>query len=265
MLPSKSALVFTNSSRSRIRWPLSTALPFSWPVRNLHLTLQLTLKVLAVVFVSSISDYRKQSQFRALTSFSNSLAHSTVIRDGKRQQVQNADIVVGDVLVLSTGDSLPADGIMISGHSLQTDESSLTGESDAIKKTEKDPFLLSGTKVTNGTGLMLVSSVGTNSINGQTLLSLSVEPEETPLQVKLSKLADFIAKFGIAAASIMVVILLIAYFTVESLDTRKSRAGSNGKSQAEANELANAQLANDLINVFISAVTLIVVAVPEGL
>ncbi len=200
------------------------------------------------MLVSSLSNYKKQSQFKALSSYSASLAHATVIRDGKRQQVQNTDILVGDVLVLSTGDLVPADGVIIKGHALETDESSLTGESDTIKKSDRNPFILSGTKVVNGTGEILVTCVGTHSLNGKTLLSLSLESEDTPLQKKLSRLTDLIAKFGIGASLFMVLILIVAYFTVVPLDQRPK-----------------ADIADDIIDILIAAVTLIVVAIPEGL
>ncbi len=209
------------------------------------------------MLVSSISNYRKQSQFKALSSYSAALAQATTIRDGIRQQIQTTQILVGDILVLATGDLIPADGVLVEGHVLEIDESSLTGESDAIKKGEGDPFILSGTKVINGVGTYLVTCVGPHSLNGKTLLSLSLETEETPLQVKLVKLADLIAKIGIAAASFMVVILIVAYFTVVPLANRTSDNGPVPR--------RNDEIANDLINIFISAVTLIVVAIPEGL
>lgn len=123
----------------------------------------------------------------------------------------------------------------------------MTGESESVKKSaDKDPFLLSGTKVVDGMAKMLVIATGANSCNGRTLLLLNVEPEETPLQKKLSALADQIAKFGIAAAVLMVVILLVVYFAVQPNRAQKD-------------------MTSQLLNLFIDAITLVVVAVPEGL
>jgi Ca2+-transporting ATPase len=90
-----------------------------------------------------------------------------LIRSGAQMLVTIYDAVVGDVALVEMGDILPADGILIEGHHVKCDESKLTGESDAIKKSEKDPFLLSGTQVLEGTGRMLITAVGGNSIFGR--------------------------------------------------------------------------------------------------
>ncbi|KAI9101221.1 hypothetical protein DFS34DRAFT_462592 [Phlyctochytrium arcticum] len=204
--------------------------------------------VIIVVLVASINDFRKQAQFRKLNDFSKSLSGVKVLRDGRVVQIPTPSLLVGDIAILETGDVLPADGVLVQGFNLDTDESSLTGEPVNIHKDLKDdPFLLSGTKVVNGMGRMLVIATGVNSLNGRSMLALEVEPEETPLQSKLGKLADDIAKFGVAAASVMVVALLIAYF-----------AKGGGKK-------GGSDIANDIIAIFITAVTLVVVAVPEGL
>ncbi|KAI8914912.1 hypothetical protein DFJ77DRAFT_463922 [Powellomyces hirtus] len=204
--------------------------------------------VLIVVLVASVNDFRKQAQFRKLNEFSKSLSGVKVTRDGETMQIPTKALLVGDIAHIETGDVLPGDGVLVQGFNVETDESSLTGEPINIRKDIKDdPFLLSGTKVVNGTGRMLVIGVGVNSINGRTMLALEVEPEETPLQAKLSKLADEIAKFGVGAAGLMVVILLIAYFAI-----------TKGKSPGD-------ETAQSVINIFITAITLVVVAVPEGL
>jgi Ca2+-transporting ATPase len=124
------------------------------------------------------------------------------------------DVMVGDVLYLEPGDAIPADGIFISGHGVKCDESSATGESDQMKKTaglevwqklidgtatrKLDPFIISGSKVLEGVGTFLVTSVGENSSYGKILVSLQVESENTPLQVKLAGLADWIGGLGSA-------------------------------------------------------------------
>ncbi|KNC97338.1 calcium-translocating P-type ATPase, PMCA-type [Spizellomyces punctatus DAOM BR117] len=204
--------------------------------------------VLIVVLVASVNDYRKQAQFRKLNDFSKSLSGVKVLRDGRTIQIPTASLLVGDICLIETGDVLPADGVLVQGFNVDTDESSLTGEPINIHKDIKDdPFLLSGTKIVNGMGRMLVVATGVNSLNGRSMLALEVEPEETPLQEKLGKLADDIAKFGVGAATIMVVILIIAYF---------AKGGA---------KLPGSEIANDVIAIFITAITLVVVAVPEGL
>ncbi|KAJ3222791.1 Calcium-transporting ATPase 10, plasma membrane-type, partial [Clydaea vesicula] len=202
--------------------------------------------VVVVVLVTAGNDYRKQSQFRQLSEFSKGLAFTKVIRDGQTIQVKNAEILVGDVVVIDTGDILAADGIFISGSHLKIDESSLTGETNMIvKDASKDPYLLSGTKVVNGVGKMLVIGTGENSVNGRIMMTLSVEIEATPLQKKLDSLANQIGKFGLGSAVLMVVVLVIVYFAISRNST--------------------SVIIKHMINVGISAITLVVVAIPEGL
>jgi Ca2+-transporting ATPase len=136
------------------------------------------------------------------------------LRSGRPVMISVWDVMVGDVLYLGPGDVVPADGIFISGHGVKCDESSATGESDQMKKTpglevwqqimdstatgKLDPFIISGSKVLEGVGTFLVTSVGENSSFGKILRSLQVESENTPLQVKLAGLADWIGGLGSA-------------------------------------------------------------------
>lgn len=137
-----------------------------------------------------------------------------MIRSGKSTMISVYDVMVGDVLHLESGDSIPADGILISGYSVKCDESSATGESDQIKKvdgqeawlqiiegraTKKlDPFLISGSKILEGVGTYLVTSVGPYSTYGQIMMSLQTSNDPTPLQVKLGQLANWIGYLGSA-------------------------------------------------------------------
>ena len=134
------------------------------------------------------------------------------MRSGKTTTISVHDVLVGDVLYIEPGDSIPADGIFISGHGVKCDESSATGESDALKKTpgrevwqrlsagtatdKLDPFIISGSKVLEGVGTFLVTSTGVNSSYGKILLSLQVKTEPTPLQVKLGTMANWIGGLG---------------------------------------------------------------------
>jgi Ca2+-transporting ATPase len=122
------------------------------------------------------------------------------------------DITVGDVLHVEPGDSVPADGVLISGHGIKCDESSATGESDQMKKTDGfevsrqiadgtatkklDPFMISGSNVLEGVGSYLVTSVGKYSSYGRILMSLQESNDPTPLQVKLGRLANWIGWLG---------------------------------------------------------------------
>ncbi|KAI8918801.1 hypothetical protein BC831DRAFT_406409 [Entophlyctis helioformis] len=205
--------------------------------------------VLVVVLVDAVSNIRKQSQFRALSDFAKSLSEFRVVRNGETVQIATSDILTGDICLLQTGDVIPADGVLVQGFSVQADESTLTGEPISIEKDlVKDPFMLSGTKVVNGVGRMLVIATGVNSLNGRSLAALDVEAEATPLQQKLGKIADGIATFAIYGAVTIVAVLLTTYFVVTPPSTRDSF-----------------EISQDIISVFILAVAIVVMVVPEGL
>ena len=123
------------------------------------------------------------------------------------------EILAGDILHLEPGDLIPADGVFISGHNVRCDESSATGESDQIKKTggeavlrlleadhqnagDMDPFIISGSKVLEGVGTYMVTSVGVNSSLGKIMMAMRQDTQSTPLQNKLDGLATAIAKLG---------------------------------------------------------------------
>ncbi|XP_056107081.1 plasma membrane calcium-transporting ATPase 1b isoform X2 [Rhinichthys klamathensis goyatoka] len=125
------------------------------------------LSVVCVVLVTAFNDWSKEKQFRGLQSRIEQEQRFTVLRGGQVIQILVSEIVVGDIAQVKYGDLLPADGVLIQGNDLKIDESSLTGESDHVKKTlDKDPMLLSGTHVMEGSGKMLVIAVGVNSQTG---------------------------------------------------------------------------------------------------
>lgn len=187
-----------------------------------------------------------------------------IIRSGKSQQISVHDITVGDILHIEPGDAVPADGIFISGYSVKTDESSATGESDQMKKTpaeevwqriqdttanaKLDPFMISGSKIIEGVGTYLITSVGMNSSYGKIMMSLQTDNKPTPLQVKLGKLANWIGGLGSSVAGLLFLVLLIKFLAHISGDPRPG-----------------AEKAQDFLDILIVAITVIVVAVPEGL
>ncbi|XP_074284816.1 calcium-transporting ATPase 10, plasma membrane-type-like isoform X2 [Silene latifolia] len=214
--------------------------------------------VLLVIVVTAISDYRQSLQFQNLNEEKRN-RHVEVIRGGRRTEVSIYDIVVGDVLPLKIGDQVPADGVLISGQALAIDESSMTGESKIVSKNHKSPFLLSGCKVADGYGTMLVTSVGINTEWGMLMASISEETgEETPLQVRLNGLATFVGITGLSVASVVLVVLLVRYFTgntKETVEMPQFKAGVTSVSRA----------VDGVIKIITIAVTIVVVAVPEGL
>ncbi|XP_015124545.1 plasma membrane calcium-transporting ATPase 2 isoform X1 [Diachasma alloeum] len=147
--------------------------------------LAILISVIVVVLVTAFNDYSKERQFRGLQNRIEGEHKFAVIRQGEVKQISVSDIVVGDICQIKYGDLLPADGILIQSNDLKVDESSLTGESDHVKKGEAfDPMVLSGTHVMEGSGKMLVTAVGVNSQAGIifTLLGAAVDQQEAEIK-----------------------------------------------------------------------------------
>lgn len=214
--------------------------------------------VILVIVVTAISDYKQSLQFQNLDEEKKNI-HLEVVRGGRRVEVSIYDIVVGDVVPLNIGDQVPADGVLISGHSLAIDESSMTGESKIVNKDSKEPFLMSGCKVADGSGTMLVTSVGTNTEWGLLMASISEDNgEETPLQVRLNGVATFIGFVGLTVAFVVLVVLLVRFFTGHSKN-------ADGTVQFIAGTTSIGKAVDGAIRIITVAVTIVVVAVPEGL
>ncbi|KAH7573854.1 hypothetical protein JRO89_XS03G0215200 [Xanthoceras sorbifolium] len=215
--------------------------------------------VFLVIVVSAISNFRQNSQFDKLSKDSNNI-QIEVIRKGCRQQISIFEIVVGDVTCLKNGDQIPADGLFLEGHSLQVDESSMTGESNLVEVNSKqNPFLLSGTKVVDGYGCMLATSVGMNTTWGQLMSQISRDiREETPLQARLNKLTSSIGKAGLAVALLVLVVLLVRYFTGNTTDDNGNREFNGSKTNID-------DVVNAVVRIVAVAVTIVVVASPKGL
>ncbi|KAK4693681.1 hypothetical protein P7C71_g3764, partial [Lecanoromycetidae sp. Uapishka_2] len=218
--------------------------------------------IFIVVVVGAGNDWQKERQFVKLNKKKED-RDVKVIRSGKSREISVYDILVGDVMHLEPGDMIPVDGIFISGHNVKCDESSATGESDLIRKTpgddayiaieshqslsKSDPFIVSGGRVSEGIGTFLVTAVGVNSSYGKIMAALHDDSQTTPLQMKLNGLAEYIAKLGLAAGLLLFVATFIR-FLVE-LDTLDSASAKGQR----------------FLQVLIVAITIVVVAVPEGL
>ena len=181
----------------------------------------------------------------------------TVIRDGKVQEVSRKDIVVGDVVMLNTGDEAPADGVLLESHSLQINESTLTGEPVISKTTVEADFdseatypsnkVLRSTTVVDGHGIMCVELVGDATEYGKVNQGALIDNNlETPLQLQLKRLAGVISKMGYAVAAITFVMLTAKVFLASE-------------------PMGTMDIVSALLHNFMIAVTLIVVSVPEGL
>ncbi|KAK6335680.1 plasma membrane calcium [Orbilia brochopaga] len=219
--------------------------------------------IIIVVLVGAINDYQKERQFVKLNRKKDS-REVKVIRSGKSILISVYDLMVGDIVHIEAGDVIPTDGIFVEGHNVKCDESSATGESDMMKKTsgeevwrhlqngtasyKMDPFVISGAKVLEGFGTYMTTSVGVNSSFGKIMMALRTETEPTPLQEKLNGLAGMIAKLGGAAAGLLFLVLFIEFL---------ARLPGNTESPA--------QKASVFTDILITAVTIVVVAIPEGL
>ncbi|PRQ51923.1 putative calcium-transporting ATPase [Rosa chinensis] len=214
--------------------------------------------VFLVIIVTAVSDYRQSLQFQNLNEEKQNI-QLEVMRGGRTVKISIFDIVVGDVVPLRIGDQVPADGILITGHSLAIDESSMTGESKIVHKDQKAPFLMSGCKVADGVGTMLVTSVGINTEWGLLMASISEDNgEETPLQVRLNGLATFIGIVGLTVAALVLLVLWFRYFTGHSKNT-------DGNVEFKAGKTSLSKAVDGAVKIFTIAVTIVVVAVPEGL
>jgi len=188
----------------------------------------------------------------------------TVRRNGKIQEIPRKEVVVGDIVILNTGEEVPADGTLLEAISLQINESTLTGELMVNKTTDKASFddeatypsneVMRGTTVTDGHGIMQVNRVGDATEIGKVATQATEQSgEETPLNIQLSKLAKFIEKVGFTIA-----ILTFLIFTGKDLYQYLSVTAITGWQEWM-------HIARIVLKYFMMAVTLIVVAVPEGL
>ncbi|KMT19120.1 hypothetical protein BVRB_1g015170 [Beta vulgaris subsp. vulgaris] len=221
-----------------------------WP-KGAHDGLGIVASIFLVVFVTATSDYRQSLQFKDLDKEKKKITIQ-VTRDGCRQKLSIYDLLPGDIVHLAIGDQVPADGLFISGYSAIIDESSLTGESEPIHVNLEHPFLCSGTKVQDGSLKMLVTTVGMRTQWGKLMATLSEEgDDETPLQVKLNGVATVIGKIGLFFAVVTFAVM------VQGLFSRKLQDGSTWSLSGDD--------ALQILEFFAIAVTIVVVAVPEGL
>ena len=205
----------------------------------------IVLVVFVVVFLQAYIDYVKEQKFRQLNSIKDNYAVK-VVRNGEVHAVTAGEVLVGDVVEVSAGDKVPADGVFLEGSKLRADEAAMTGEPIGIAKShDKDPFLLSGTTISEGSGRMAVVAVGSNSQWGVILKTLIVEPSSTPLQDRLDVLVVTVGNFGIGAAIATFVASMIRWIV----------NGSEGEGWDGV----------EILDYLINSVTIVVVAIPEGL
>ena len=216
---------------------------------------------IAIFFATTIGFYFERDaakKFLILTQISEEQPVK-VIRDGQVMTIPRHEIVIGDVVLIETGDEIPADGILFKATDLQIDESSLTGEPLMTKSTEEQQnddatyprnMVLRSTMVMNGSGRYCVSAVGDATEIGKVARKSTEETEvKTPLSLQLNRLASLISKIGTAIA-----VLAFVSFLAHDIYSNPLWHTTNYIKMAEV-----------VLRYFMMAVTLIVMAVPEGL
>lgn len=220
--------------------------------------------VTGIAIKTGLGVQKSAAELRAKTS----LRYCDVIRDGKLQTINKDDLVVGDLVIIRTGQEIFADGYIVEGK-ISVNNAAINGESKECKKTPIDGYkhikttstdaytnqncLFAGTTVMSGEGKMIVTEVGVNTVNGDTLVKMqTLEAPKTALDIALDNLCDFISKWGTIAAVLAFVIMTVSGVM---------QAG--GASQYfNGNMLENIQ---KIATNFSIALTIIVAAVPEGL
>ena len=172
--------------------------------------------LLSIMLTCSFN-YWQYLRFLTLLNCKESInTQAQVIRSGKRKEVAISDIVVGDIVLLKIGDEVPADGLLVQGHSsdLYMDQSRVTEESEPIHVYPESPYLLSGSKVHRGSATMVVTAVGMSTRWGQKLAKTHDEygEEETLLQKRLKRIRTCMHKVRPPVRILLYVVLFILYF-----------------------------------------------------
>lgn len=223
----------------------------------------IALAIFLSTFVSALSEYGSESAFEELQRESARIT-CRVRRDGRLTVLPLGDIVVGDAVLLQAGERVPADGVLAEG-ALSVDQSALNGESRETKKRPADAFtgdpaapgdLFRGSVVTAGDGVLVVAQVGAATLYGGMAGELHERAPESPLKTRLAGLARTISRMGYAAAALVAAADLFHSFVMDNAF----------RSTAILHALTDWPTAfGNLLHALTLAITMIVVAVPEGL
>ena len=216
-------------------------------------TLGIVIAILIASLISTISEYGSEAAFKRLQLESSKLK-CKVKRNNQIQETSIDEIVVGDLVLLQTGDKIPADGIIKSG-SVLVDESSMNGETKEKEKQVGDK-LLRGTVIYAEEAYMEVTEVGNKTLYGKMSQELQETGQDSPLKIRLKELAKFISKIGYVSA----VLVAISYLFTEIVI-----ANSFNLEKILTTITDFPTIMNLLIYALTLSVTILVVAVPEGL
>ena len=263
----------------------------------------IVVAILVVVLVGSITDYNKEQKFHELNEVQAEGTKYKLIRNGIPGDHISDDILVGDLIMINYGDIIPADILLIEGNGIRMDESALTGESDAknkekyekcvesLKKGESkipSPLILSGTNCIEGSGKGIVIAVGDHSQKGiiRRTIDNAQENSQTPLEEKLERIAELIGYFGMIAGIITLIALMIRFAISYSKESKEYNKSSkiesimtgilfnfpyNNNNQNYINNTNNKlsdprlEIAHTILDIIILCISIIVVAIPEGL
>ena len=261
------------------------------------------IAILVVVLVGSITNYQKETKFHELNEVQNEGTKYHIIRDGRPGEYISDDILVGDLIMVNYGDIMAADLLLVEGNGIKMDESALTGESDPMKKEpyhkcmelmykkEKNlpsPLILSGTNCIEGSGKAIVLAVGDHSQKGliRRTVDNAQEDNKTPLEEKLDHIAGMIGYFGLFAGIVTLVSLFIRFgisFDIKQRDYNTDSKIENmmtfflfnfpekkvdDKIYGNVNNNLTdpkTMVAKNILDIIILCISIIVVAIPEGL
>ena len=263
----------------------------------------IVIAVLVVVLVGSITDYQKEQKFHELNEVQSEGTKYKLIRKGQPEDFISDDLLVGDLIMINYGDIMPADILLIEGNGIKMDESALTGESDAMKKEKYEkckellrkgekklpsPLILSGTNCIEGSGKGIVIAVGEHSQKGiiRRTVDNAQENSKTPLETKLERIAELIGYFGLGAGLVTLIALMIRFAVSYSKEIKEYKKSSEIETVMTGilfnipgimndekfmdhidNDLSDPRkdVAKQILNIIILCISIIVVAIPEGL
>ena len=241
---------------------LAVKVIFLFQDSNYFETLGILIAIFLASFISTISEYGSEAAFRRLQEES-SLVKVKVLRQGNIKEISIEEVVKNDIVILQSGDLIPADGYLLKGY-LRVDESSLNGETKEAKKIpplnpnnlKDENKLLRGSVVYNGDAYMLITEVGNHTIYGSLAKEVAETSPTSPLKLRLLGLAKLISRIGYCGAALVTISYLFSVIVIDN----------NFDPTLIMNTLTDFSLmANHLIYALTLSVTIIVVAVPEGL
>lgn len=215
-------------------------------------TVGIAIAIFLASFISTVSEYGSEKAFLKLQEEASKIK-TKVKRNNKIEEIEVEDVVVDDIIILETGDKIPADGLVIHGE-ISVDESQITGESKEIYKT-KGSTVYKGTTVLSKESIVKITKVGIDTFYGTISKELQEKQPDSPLKIKLNKLAQIISKIGYIGA----ILVFISYmFQVIFI-------ANNFQIHLIIEMFTSRIIFKHLLYAITLSVTIIVVAVPEGL